>query len=417
MMDTSIISTRVASIVTWTRPSSFFNFTKIIRNMPLLKRRVTTSNPHHNNVQSHLPLTQHTVHTTATSENHVHHANAKKSRKSIGRLIGRVMIKFVLLILCLIIIVILGFFLYAYGMGKYNARNAKDPCFVAENSMHTLKLLKKSGRQLLSSERNRTIIHGKHKNSILVQGLANDEFKPHLPKIIHQQWKDQNVPKKFQKWQKKWHEYFPENEYTYMLWDDESGRKFIEEYYHWFLPTYDEYKHNINRVDATRYFVLHHFGGIYADLDYEPTTYFYNYLPTNMVGIIESPYFWNEKTQNALMSSPKADPFWIDVFEKLLQNAGKENILEITGPILMDQAIDSSPNPVYILPCENFQRVPLGEFTETLHSVVAEREVIFRLQPLHGKHCGFYSDNRCHFGKHHNTVSYVRSANNGGGIL
>jgi mannosyltransferase OCH1-like enzyme len=37
--------------------------------------------------------------------------------------------------------------------------------------------------------------------------------------------------------------------------------------YPWFLETFDGYVYPIQRADAIRYFVLHHFGGIYIDLD------------------------------------------------------------------------------------------------------------------------------------------------------
>jgi inositol phosphorylceramide mannosyltransferase catalytic subunit len=41
--------------------------------------------------------------------------------------------------------------------------------------------------------------------------------------------------------------------------------------YPWFLPTYVSYPYAIQRVDAFRYFVLAHYGGIYLDLDIEPS--------------------------------------------------------------------------------------------------------------------------------------------------
>lgn len=34
-----------------------------------------------------------------------------------------------------------------------------------------------------------------------------------------------------------------------------------------FLPTFDGYPYNIQRADVIRYFVLHHYGGVYLDLD------------------------------------------------------------------------------------------------------------------------------------------------------
>merc|ERR1712165_446582 len=121
--------------------------------------------------------------------------------------------------------------------------------------------------------------------------------------------------------------------------------------------------------------------------DYEPQTNFYEFLPPNQVAMVESPYYWNEKTQNCLMSSPKNDPFWVDLFVVLMKNAKKEEVLEATGPILLDQAMEYSVHPSYILPCENFQRVPLGEYDQTLWTTIYDREIMFRLKPI-SKHCG-----------------------------
>ena len=52
-----------------------------------------------------------------------------------------------------------------------------------------------------------------------------------------------------------------------MLWTDESAHQFMETHYPSFLQMYDSYKYNIQRADSIRYFLLHHFGGIYMDLD------------------------------------------------------------------------------------------------------------------------------------------------------
>lgn len=53
----------------------------------------------------------------------------------------------------------------------------------------------------------------------------------------------------------------------YILWTDDRSREFIAEHYGWFLDTFNDYKYAIQRADAIRYFVLHHYGGIYLDLD------------------------------------------------------------------------------------------------------------------------------------------------------
>jgi hypothetical protein len=284
-------------------------------------------------------------------------------------------------LLSLVIKFLAVFLLYAFLMSRYNAHSIQDPCVVANLSLERITAY-----------------------SIDIGG-GSENGGNSVPKIIHQQWKTNTVPEKFMKWRTKWFELFPEPEYKHMLWTDTNGRELIETHYPWFLKTYDNYKHNINRADAVRYFILHRYGGIYADLDYEPLINFYNYLPHNQVGMVESPYYWNEKTQNCLMSSPKGELFWEDLFQELIRNADREEVLEATGPILLDQAMKASSHGTFILPCENFQRVPLGEYGETLFTTIIDREIMFRLKPI-SKHCGHYSDLKCQFGRHHNTVSY-----------
>lgn len=46
-----------------------------------------------------------------------------------------------------------------------------------------------------------------------------------------------------------------------------TSRALLTTHYPWFLPIYDAYPHNVQRVDAIRYFALLHHGGIYLDLD------------------------------------------------------------------------------------------------------------------------------------------------------
>lgn len=53
----------------------------------------------------------------------------------------------------------------------------------------------------------------------------------------------------------------------YMLWTDETALDFMQTHYPHHMHMYLSYKYPIMRADAIRYFVLHHFGGIYMDLD------------------------------------------------------------------------------------------------------------------------------------------------------
>lgn len=57
--------------------------------------------------------------------------------------------------------------------------------------------------------------------------------------------------------------------YTHHFWDDESAQKFMSSHYPWFLQRWLNYKYPIQRADSLRYFLLHHYGGIFLDLDLE----------------------------------------------------------------------------------------------------------------------------------------------------
>jgi mannosyltransferase OCH1-like enzyme len=55
--------------------------------------------------------------------------------------------------------------------------------------------------------------------------------------------------------------------YEIRMWNATIAREFLSNEYAWFLPTYDNYKYPIQKVDALKYFALYHFGGVYMDLD------------------------------------------------------------------------------------------------------------------------------------------------------
>jgi len=86
-----------------------------------------------------------------------------------------------------------------------------------------------------------------------------------MPRIIHQTWIDDTLPPKWRKAWRECREGMPD--YTYMLWTDDLSRKFVATHYPNYLEMFDSYPYPIQRADSIRYFILHHFGGIYMDLD------------------------------------------------------------------------------------------------------------------------------------------------------
>ena len=167
---------------------------------------------------------------------------------------------------------------------------------------------------------------------------------PTIPKIIHQTWKTHEIPHKFQKFVDSWKEYHPD--WKYMLWTDEDNLAFMQLYYPWFMPIYQSYTKNIQRVDAIRYFLLHHFGGLYVDLDFECRrrfdplferhTFIVGQEPTTHARIV---YKRESIICNALIASVPEHPIWQNVFHELQAQRMEKNVLYSTGPALLDRAL------------------------------------------------------------------------------
>lgn len=86
-----------------------------------------------------------------------------------------------------------------------------------------------------------------------------------IPFIIHQMYKNEALPEAWAETPARWQRMNPG--YKYMLWTDQELEELIATHYPWFLPVYRAYPNNIQRSDSSRYFLLHRYGGVYADLD------------------------------------------------------------------------------------------------------------------------------------------------------
>ncbi|KAJ4288247.1 hypothetical protein N0V88_007437 [Collariella sp. IMI 366227] len=100
---------------------------------------------------------------------------------------------------------------------------------------------------------------------------ANDSSPEVVPKIIHNifhNWKDpgnEGLPAEYSRMRQTCIDLNPD--FKFMLWSDKASRDFIEREYPWFLRTYQGYRYPVQRVDALKYFLMLHYGGIYMDLD------------------------------------------------------------------------------------------------------------------------------------------------------
>lgn len=111
-----------------------------------------------------------------------------------------------------------------------------------------------------------------------------------VERIIHQVWFDlgngNNVPAHLWSMQDSWKEFHPH--WEYILWSKDKSNEFIARYYAWFLDTWNSYKEPIYQVDAIRYFILYHYGGLYVDLDAKCLRSFED-LRSNQITLIGTP--------------------------------------------------------------------------------------------------------------------------------
>lgn len=132
-----------------------------------------------------------------------------------------------------------------------------------------------------------------------------------IPKIIHQTYKTEQIPEAWQSGQQACVDLHPD--YQYILWTDEMARDFIAEKYPWFLNAWDSYPYPIQRADAIRYFALHHYGGVYIDLD--------DGCMRRLDPLLTVPAFVRETKptgiSNDVMGSVQGHPFFVKVLENL----------------------------------------------------------------------------------------------------
>ncbi|GAA3776665.1 hypothetical protein GCM10023083_11720 [Streptomyces phyllanthi] len=175
-----------------------------------------------------------------------------------------------------------------------------------------------------------------------------------IPTLIHQTWKDADVPTEWQQWADSWRLHHPG--WGYRLWTDADNRAFLQEHYPWFLPVYDGYPEAIMRADAIRYFLLDHFGGLYVDLDFECLRPVDDLLGGHELVLGCEPEAhtrlllarqrgFGRIVGNAFIASRPGHPFWSHVHRQLVGAHKLPGTLDVTGPFFLTRAIDSAPNP------------------------------------------------------------------------
>lgn len=106
------------------------------------------------------------------------------------------------------------------------------------------------------------------KESDFNQSLTNDRRQEQAPRIIHQIFLTNGRNGSISN-------YVPainackhlHSSWDYKLWTDVNATAFMREHYPEIAPHYQGYRQSIQRANILRYALLHHYGGVYLDLD------------------------------------------------------------------------------------------------------------------------------------------------------
>tara|TARA_R110000851_G_scaffold301587_4_gene458215 strand:+ start:3335 stop:3949 length:615 start_codon:yes stop_codon:yes gene_type:complete len=161
-----------------------------------------------------------------------------------------------------------------------------------------------------------------------------------LTKIIHQTWKDENIPDFTVKYTELVKKHLPDWEYKF--WTDEAIHDFFDfsaDLSHYYL--YGALSPRIKQIDLFKYLVVYTYGGLFIDLDIE--------LFKDPTPLLKGPVIIGS---SAIFYSEPNHPFWIEVFKGIKKNKNKE-VLWATGPkLLLGLAEDNKE--VEILDFNNF---------------------------------------------------------------
>ena len=186
-----------------------------------------------------------------------------------------------------------------------------------------------------------------------------------FPNLVHQIWSDENPPAEWYPTRKTCIDMYERQGYTYKLWSFSDVEKLIATDYHWFLPTWRSYPYIVERADASKYFLLYHYGGIYMDLDVECVGDFDPILKNVSTGAHTVARYTDPSgiAADTLMAKPR-NPFFLHTITNLPSANGwygipYATIMFSTGPMYLGHSYNS-------FPCkEQIDTVPVSYLTET----------------------------------------------------
>jgi mannosyltransferase OCH1-like enzyme len=194
-----------------------------------------------------------------------------------------------------------------------------------------------------------------------------------IPRIIHQTWKDHDLPERFRESAESWRRHHPDWEWR--LWTDADIQGFVDREFPEMAPLFASYPDQIQRVDAVRYLILSKIGGFYADLDVICLKPFDTFRDQRVLLPPTKPAGFS----NDLMASEADSPFFAHVAASLEEAKRRWDrffiprhlrVLLTTGPLFVTRCYHTFPGKgsITILPKDVYGTAP-GEDVRIRHIV------------------------------------------------
>ena len=175
-----------------------------------------------------------------------------------------------------------------------------------------------------------------------------------VPRIIHQTWKTNRLPGNLKFCQESFLRFHRGKSWEYRLWDDVLLYNFVNDH----CPSIARISYNltIQFVDAARYCVMYHVGGIFVDLDYQAfqsLDYIFNKYGNNHGAIltVEPPnhartFQLDFIVSNAVMFARRKSKF----FKKVLQAlpVAQHYIASSMSDMAMDKRVMHTTGPLFL---------------------------------------------------------------------
>ena len=175
-----------------------------------------------------------------------------------------------------------------------------------------------------------------------------------IPKLIHQTWKTNEIPPKWQPFVDTVKALNPG--WTYKLWTDRENDEFVKNEFPDFYEVFSGFSRNIMRADVIRYLIMIKLGGVYLDLDYEVLKPFNFEDKKVILPLNRSIKYGDSKDElgNCFFASIAGHKFWRDVIDDLKNNPPSvtdySQVVGATGPKLLTKIYQSKKYSDIITP-------------------------------------------------------------------